>query len=214
MVVLRQNAVEQVNSESSATDALSVEESIYGVLISDVARSVARYSADKSQANARDVVRVALAAIEGVHWQVKTRLLQDAQHLSCASVHEIAALSDESFNINERGVVRAQDRYVPILAAIRLTIRIASRCHPTFEADLGHEGWRSLVLAVKVRNRITHPKDLRGLAVQDSEVRACISACEWFFARGIEVLTESRNYYRNLADRLEQRAPVVLPSAT
>ena len=57
---------------------------------------------------------------------------------------------------------------------------IVKRLLPHEEVDLAGSGWRCLLTAMKVRDRIMHPKAQTDLDVSDEEINATSEGCFWF----------------------------------
>ena len=49
-----------------------------------------------------------------------------------------------------------------------------------FELNLQGNGWVRYKKALKIRDRITHPKKIQNLAITDSEFDIVLNAWEWF----------------------------------
>jgi hypothetical protein len=114
------------------------------------------------------LTRVTLAAVEGLLWQLKQHILRDPDKLAKLSIHEQAALRDESYVVDERGNVRLQLRFHPITSSIRLVVRILQRFQPEYTIDFSDENWRHMQTAVLVRNRLAHPKHTSDFEPRDA----------------------------------------------
>jgi hypothetical protein len=51
----------------------------------------------------------------------------------------------------------------------------------SFNLNTDGQGWKNLSKAVKVRDRLMHPKEVADLQVSNEEVGAAKKAFEWFF---------------------------------
>lgn len=161
-------------------------------VISDVLAANKRLADSDTPSHRRDVVRTAFSAIEGLHWQLKRDVIT---HLSDVrlptdfiSIHERAALLEETYSVNERGLVRTAPRFLPVDHALRLLINVVIRYRPVYEPSLEDIGWANLKAALVVRNRLTHPKSLGDLEVTDDDLRKTLSGFYWLLALVIEVL--------------------------
>ena len=68
-----------------------------------------------------------------------------------------------------------------VVANLRFTVEIFTRLlggEPTFDADT--EGWRTFRRAVKIRNRVTHPKSVENLELTDADIKCLIAAAHWY----------------------------------
>lgn len=158
-----------------------VREDFIVILSQDVIAAIARRDADDSQANRRELIRILFAAVEGLAWTYRTEIVESARSLDLLTVEEDQAFSEVSYSVTGQGKIASQPRFVPLTAMIRLTTRLASKIDPAFDANFDGIGWDQFGKAVKVRNRITHPKRESDLVISESDTSACISAFYWLF---------------------------------
>lgn len=147
----------------------------------------------------RELIRSTFSAIEGLHWQLKRDVLRHAEVVTRLTAHEYAALMEETYAVDDKGVVRSQPKYLPLPTAIRLVVSIVQRYRPEYKLDYQHVGWSNLRTAVEVRNRLVHPKSLNDLSVSDKEVSQALSAFYWLLALVIEVLRETNSHLKILS---------------
>ena len=72
------------------------------------------------------------------------------------------------------------------------------------DANLFASGWVALLRAVKVRNRVTHPKCSRDLEVTDEEFQLLKQGASWFRRTLIAMFLECEKVYRESADALRK----------
>src|SRR2546423_1599813 len=71
--------------------------------------------------------------------------------------------------------------FIKFLNNVKFSFRIHSKSiGSAFKLSLGGNGWQKLQEAVKVRDRLMHPKATTDLDVTDAEVKAAKTAFEWF----------------------------------
>jgi hypothetical protein len=128
------------------------------------------------------------AAVEGLLWQLKQRLLNVPEPILKMTAHERAALLEQSYSVDQRGRLQSQVRYIPLLSSIRLIIHITKRNVPDYDIDLSHAGWSALLQSVETRNRLVHPKTLNELNVSPVEVETAMRGFFWFLALVIEMM--------------------------
>lgn len=174
------------------------------VLIGDVVAVHERLKEADSQRHRRELIRTIFSAIEGLHWKLKRDVLWHADVVAKLSPHENAALMEETYSVDDRGVVRAQPRFLNLVAAIRLVVSIVQRYRPTYTVDFEHIGWANLKAAIAVRNRLVHPKSLSELTVADSEVTQAMSGFAWLLALVIEILSETNDHVKSLVEGLAE----------
>jgi hypothetical protein len=117
------------------------------LLIADRDAAWKRFRSDRSPPSKREMVRVTLAAIEGLLWQLKQHLLRDPEKVAALSIHERAALLDESYVVDERGNVRTQPRFLPTISSIKLVTRILQKFQHEYTLDFSDETWRHVQVA-------------------------------------------------------------------
>ncbi len=144
----------------------------------------------------REFIRSVSAAIEGLHWQLKDDLLKRSWYR--LSVHEQAAMLEESFSINDRGIVSVQPRFLPLSIAVRLVVQVIKRLRPTHELDFNNVGWSNLKSTIEVRNRIVHPKSMADLDVSEKEVEEAMNSFNWMLALVKELFEEANAYVASL----------------
>jgi hypothetical protein len=167
-------------------DEKDFSKSFTHVIVGDVIRAHQRLTETDRPGHRRDLVRAVFAAIEGLHWQLKEDVLG---HPSLKmSVHERAAMAEETYLVDDKGKVRVVPRFLPLPHAIRLVVHMVQRYRPTYRIDFSHVGWSNLKAAIEVRNRLVHPKKIEDLTVEDGEVEATLSGFAWILALVIEVL--------------------------
>lgn len=176
------------------------------VLVGDVVAANARLEADDTQVHRRELIRTTFAAIEGLHWQLKRDVLRHAEVVTNLSAHEYAALVEETYSVDEKGIVTSQPRFLPLPTAIRLVVTIVQRYRPEYQLDYQHVGWSNLRAAVEVRNRLVHPKTLEELLVSNREVSQALSAFNWLLALVIEVLRETHAHMQAITSGFLNKA--------
>ncbi|WP_152038139.1 hypothetical protein [Paraburkholderia hospita] len=118
------------------------------------------------------------------------------------SIHERAALLEETYSVDERGSVRVQSRFLSLPVAIRLVVNIVQRYSASYKVDFNHAGWSNLRAAAEVRNRLVHPKNLDDLQVSDLEIRQTASGFNWLVALVIEVNSETIAHFEDQVSSL------------
>lgn len=168
------------------------------ILVKDVIGAISRRDIEDSQANRRDLVRTVFVAVEGAVWDFRTEIIATAQSLDLLAPNEESALSEISYGVSEQGKIIAQQRFIPLLALIRLTARLANKINPEFQAGFDGNGWNDFRKAVKIRNRITHPKAKVDLILTSVEANACVAALDWLLdlhrSANEAILTTMRNH--------------------
>lgn len=191
---------------------LTLSRGFVHTLIGDVVSAFERVetTADSLVASThrRDAIRATFAAIEGVVWVYREHLRDAAARMDRLTVLQDFALQERSYNVGERGDLSEQIRYISLPAMIRLVTNIAQNCCPSLVVDFDHIGWVNLKSAIKVRNRLTHPKSLADLEITMDELGEAQSGFYWLLALAIEgmaALNDEMVRYRSEALDLVSR---------
>jgi hypothetical protein len=152
------------------------------VLIADVLEVQKRVEADDTPSNRRDLVRTALAGVEGMLWFLKFQLFERRRTVPSVTAIELDAIFERSYAVAENGAVREVSKFLPTLATIRLLARVIQRDYPSFDPDFTSEGWSRVKAAIDIRNRITHPKSIGDLGLSMDDVMNARSAFFWTVA--------------------------------
>ena len=134
-----------------------------------------------SQTHRRAYVRSVFAFIEGVLHRTKVATVRLGMLLGSISIHELVVLEGTQLEVNDKGDVNSKPLYPPFLSNIKLTFRTFSKSiGSSFSLNVGGQGWQNLREAVKVRDRLMHPKEVADLQVSDAEIEATKEAFDWF----------------------------------
>lgn len=169
-------------------NAEATRESFIGILLFDVIDAIERHERVSGQANKRDLIRTAFAAIDGIAWVFREHVVDAARTTSDLEVAEEAALSEASYQVSEHGKISRQTKYLSLVASIRLTARIAEKLAPEMTIDFSSRNWGRFQLAMKIRNRITHPKNKTDLVLSDDDVEETLGALFWVASEAERVM--------------------------
>jgi chorismate-pyruvate lyase len=150
----------------------------YAVLKGDLDAAVALAKEHDSQFARRTLVRTLLALVEGLTNQLAAVVAACEVRLSA---EELAALREEACDLNDQGEVKTRKVRIPLKERIKVVLHCYPRIHEaSFEPDLRGEGWKSLNQAIRVRNRLMHPKAEADLHVSDSDIEHVARASQWY----------------------------------
>ncbi len=94
---------------------------------------------------------------------------------------EILALKDQKSCINENGKVKIIPAKISLKANIQLSIHaFAKAIEVDYEFNFGNEEGETFLEAVRIRNRIAHPKSAKCWVISDTEERMVLSSWIWF----------------------------------
>jgi hypothetical protein len=136
---------------------------------------------NQSQTQRRAYVRSVFALIEGVLYCTKTATASLGVLLSKLSINELVVLNGTQLEVNDKGDVASKPLHPRFLNNFKFTFKIFSKSLGSkFTLNISGQGWQSLCRAVKVRDRLMHPKIVSDLQVGDTEIIDTKSALEWF----------------------------------
>jgi hypothetical protein len=186
-------------------------------VVGDVVAAHERLRTSDTQTGRRDVVRASLAAIEGIAWMARDHIRNALADLEELTPVADLALRERSYSVSTRGHLSEQTRGLPLLTAIQLVVSQAKIISPEIAVEFSGSGWADLRRAIKIRNRITHPKPDQDLTISDNELSAVWSGLSWLQAT-IEYVMASTNLalkqyndrMRDLVHRLSAGDPEAL----
>lgn len=192
------------------------EDRFVRTLITDVIRSLERVEQSGNMSDKRDLIRTALAAVEGLVGYYRDQVISIAADLDALSADERIALSELLTIVDARGKISQQVRHLPTKVMFRLVTNIATKVNPGFQVDFGGGGWESLQTAIDVRNRITHPKTASDLIVSDENIDEAVSAVSWVMtvvikatAAAILSLKQDNEEFRAVLEALRRKDPEI-----
>lgn len=146
------------------------------VLAEDVSQAKLRMENDSTESHRREFVRATCSAIEAQAWQLKMYVIENVLTKKTTSVHDISALKEESYAINDKGKIYVQPRGYSLKVGLRLVYSILKRHDVPIHIDFGSTDWKNIDDAVKIRNRIMHPKCMGDISVSESDAECCYNA--------------------------------------
>lgn len=123
-------------------------------------------------------VRSVFAFIEAAVYRIKSgALFWDTSKLL---PQEIALINEEDYELDDSGAVKTRKARLRFFGNFRFAFAVAAKAAGvTYQLDVGGDGWRALRDALKVRDRLMHPKRSADLVVTDAEVRGTLEAFRW-----------------------------------
>ena len=137
---------------------------------------------DDSQAHRRAYVRAVFAFIEGLLHCQKMSAINLGLLFGRITLYELVALDNANLEIDKKGEINPRDTFPKFTNNLKFTFRVYSKSIGSdFQLKLGGIGWESLGQAVKIRDRLMHPKSPNDLMVTYREVVTTQRAFNWFF---------------------------------
>lgn len=178
------------------------ELSFVQLLLADVTAADKRHQDHESQSAKRDLVRTSFAGIEGVVWIFREHIRELAVITGALKEAEALALSETTYGVDASGRVNAQQKFLQMPATIRLCARIAERISGESKIDFSANEWNELKNAIKIRNRITHPKKRQDLDLSERDLSTCISALHWFLEQSTNAMAAANKAAREYVDAM------------
>jgi hypothetical protein len=144
-----------------------------------------------SQFARRVYVRSIFSGIEGTLFLLKTVCLnaKTNNELRKISIAEYIVLKEEAYELNNNGEPLVQDKFFRLPENLKFTFRIINKLfNAKIDLNLKGNHWNEFLSAIKVRNRITHPKKVDSLLITDSEIEMCKNSSLWFNDITIEAI--------------------------
>lgn len=131
---------------------------------------------DPTESHRREFVRATCSAIDAQAWQLKMYVIESVLTKKTTSVHDISALREESYAINDKGEIYVQPRGYSLKVGLRLVYSILKKHDVPVHIDFGSTDWKNIDDAVKIRNRVMHPKCMGDISVSESDAECCYNA--------------------------------------
>ncbi len=119
-------------------------------------------------------------------------------------------LSEAFFRLNKKGEPeRDKQRHLNFKQNLKFACRMFAKAWgKDFSLEAGGPGWDALFKAVKIRNRITHPKSRSNLEINEEEMRIVQKAYQWFKKSIVDKHTKAlEDALAPLQQRLAAQAP-------
>ena len=167
------------SDERSITEEVnSFLESIKGTYVDDRVEAERRLDTPGTQFDRKNYVRAVFAYVEGTTSQWRRAALSSRASLSRA---EAALASEESYQLSAEGEAEAHKRPLRTLPSVLFSLRLwAKVMEVPFKPEQGSPGWDAFKKALRIRDRITHPKSLSESRVSDEDLAMVRKASAWF----------------------------------
>jgi hypothetical protein len=166
-------------------------ETFFGVLSHDVVICWERIEIADTQATRRDLIRTMFAAIEGYVWEYRAHVRSLVDDIGTIPPIMELALTETSYSVSDQGILKKHIRFIPLTSMIRLVTKLAEEYCPGLEIDFSNDGWSKLKQTIKIRNRITHPKNLSDLEITQEDIEISQAGFFWILKLIAEVIESS-----------------------
>ena len=161
------------------------------------------------QVHRRNFVRAVFAAIEGFVSVMKEDVIKECYAGRFKpSRAEAALLFEEAYEAAESGQPRVRPSFVPTQRNLWFAFAVFAKAHGlSAHPDYSSRGWQAVREAIKVRNRITHPKAGADLAVSDYEIKLVDEAYAWFLDATFTVNAQGKDEMLGLLEAARRISP-------
>lgn len=157
-----------------------------------------------NNSHCRIAIRTWFATIEGMTngmlWaihQAEVSRIEDTGQVKRFADSEMLAMIEKGWMVDSNGNVKMRDQHITLLSKIRMLFSIlenlnASNWRVDYGSALEDVSWEDLRNAVKVRNRLTHPRHPKCLNLDDEDFECCLKGYNWWDANMARFLHPER----------------------
>lgn len=159
-----------------------LRDSLYAIL-DDVLEAEKLLHTSETPFHRRTYIRNVFSGIEGCIWLMKQTCLKakapDGKRI--IGLADYLILAEVEYDVKDNGTIKTQSRSIKLAHNLRYTINMVNRLIGTkIDLGVGTASWEDFQKAIKVRNRITHPKTAGDITVSDKEIELCKRVSSWF----------------------------------
>ncbi|MDP1862350.1 MAG: hypothetical protein Q8K52_00410 [Thiobacillus sp.] len=161
--------------------AVAQLQAVWDILNRDVDAATSYGQFEKTPYAQRALVRAHFALIEGLSYSLRQVTLASLHGTEFLTEAEVALLREERYSIDEKGHPKAIQQFLKFPDSLLFSIRCYIKNHvATFDPDTQHPGWSAMRRAVKVRDRVTHPKTAESLDLSNEDLQSFADAAAWW----------------------------------
>ena len=154
-----------------------------------IAAEKARRSND-NPTNRRNVVRVLFSAVEAeVYQRKRLALFRHSEGQVPFTPAELALLREEQYTLNHKGEAEPKPIFLRLTENFQFSARMLCKAYGlTYAIDKSGAGWKAFCDAIAIRNRITHPKHVHDLSIEEAEFKTIADASRWYRAEAVRLI--------------------------
>jgi hypothetical protein len=155
----------------------------------------------------RMYTRSAFALIEGTLFQMKQTVLEASNLYGIdLSKQETALLSEESYDLNDKGEPITKAQYHQLPKNLKFAFKTMARVFDAkYDLKVNDNGWTTFLEAIKIRNRVTHPKQIQDIIISDKEMHVLGEATLWFGNSVLTLLQSARISIQNKNSQIKSQ---------
>ena len=186
-----------------SSKALNDFNAIVKIAAADISMSRKMVEKNQKQFWRRTFVRSLFAGIEGINHRMKhfSMLLANIHEIDLTHA-QIAVLREETYSLNEKGVATSSKSKLRTKENLCFTVKTFARvCNSSYQVDRNSEEWASFNEALRIRDRLTHPKSSDDLIISDTELKTVQKTFKWYFACIINLINISKGSLEALLEK-------------
>ena len=143
----------------------------------------------------RRYVRAIFALVEATVEQHKQLLLDlETRHDITLDPTTQAALLERTYSVDDNGSVSPRVQFLQLRRKLRLVYRAASEAFAELAVRYDDQGWQRFSEAIKIRDRITHPRSFCDCHVEEADLGAVDDGHKWFQELSNELVRVAREH--------------------
>jgi hypothetical protein len=145
-----------------------------------------------SQPERRMYVRSAFATIEAWIYVIKQMALRAHPDPKCPTISEAerAFAQEHEYRLTESGDVVTRRTKISLEANLRFGFKLLAKAGSVpSELDVSGAEWQSFKRAIKIRDRITHPKTVSDLNISDEDYNDVSGGFGWVLISHVKLVT-------------------------
>jgi hypothetical protein len=171
---------------------------LFNALVSEVANELGIISKGKdrdklSQPERRIYVRSVFATIEAWIYAMKQMALKWHPDPMCPTISEAerAFAQELEYKLTDSGEVESRRAKISLEVNLRFAFRLFAKSgYLTSDLDVSGSEWQVFRRAIKIRDRITHPKSVSDLNISDDDFKDVTTGLGWILISHAKLFTE------------------------
>lgn len=172
------------------SEAVSELKALWSVLATDLDEASAYGRSNNTKYAQRALVRAHFALIEGLSYALRQVTLASLYGTKLLSEDEVVLLREERPSIDDQGRTKSNPQFLKFPDNLLFSIRCYVKNHGAkFEPDRSGSDWEAMRKAVKIRDRVTHPKTTASLELSDVDLKTFVDAAAWWKKTMLDMFT-------------------------
>src|SRR5208337_337773 len=188
-------------------DELTETRAFIDVIEQDVDTALEILSKDDTPYNRRAFIKNYYSFLEGLLYYMRQEVIKKAMSApGTLSVAEMAVLKEETYYVSGKGKVQTQEKHLSFEQSFRISFHYFFKHVDSVRVDYGNGGWRALLEGLKIRNRITHPKQASQLTITEEELERVKIGKNWCDNQWRLLVQEHRTQMQRRSEDLQRQA--------